>query len=109
MFVFGFRYYNVFIDDFSRSTSTYLMKDRTHVLDIIKQVFIEIKNQFSTSVKVLRTDNALEFMKKELSIFFFSIFNASNGIIHETSYAHPSQQNGVAKSKHRHILDVTCH
>jgi len=35
-----------------------------------------------------------------------SIFWSKNGIIHQTFCSHTSQQNGVAESKHRHILDV---
>ena len=31
---------------------------------------------------------------------------SKNGIIHQTSCSHASQQNGVAERKHRYILDV---
>jgi len=47
------------------------------------------------------SDNALEYVKKDVSSFCFK-----NKIIHQTSYSHTSQQNGVAKRKHRHILHV---
>ena len=50
---------------------------------------------------VLRTDNALEHVKKDVSIFY-----SQNGIIHQTSCSHTSQQNGVVERKHRHILDI---
>ena len=53
--------------------------------------FNEIKNQFSTLIHVLRTDNALEYVKKR-SLFFVQTMG--------------SQQNGVVKRKHRHIMDV---
>ena len=33
-------------------------------------------------------------------------FYADRDIIHQTSCPHTSQQNGVAKRKHRHLLDV---
>jgi len=48
---------------------------------------------------MLRTDNALEYVKN-VSIFCFK-----NGIIHQTSCSHTSQQNGVAERKHRYILN----
>ena len=50
---------------------------------------------------MLRTDNALEYVKNNLSVFCFE-----NVIIHQTSLSHTSQQNGFAERKHRHILDV---
>jgi len=33
-------------------------------------------------------------------------FFSKNEIIHQTSYSHTSQQNGIAECKHRHILNV---
>ena len=50
---------------------------------------------------MLRTDNTLEYVKKDVSSFC-----SKNEIIHQTSYSYTSQQNGVAKRKYRHILDV---
>ena len=63
--------------------------------------FNEIKNQFSTSIRVLRTDNTLVYVKKDVSSFC-----SKNEIIHQTSCFHTSQQNGVDERKHRHILDI---
>ena len=37
---------------------------------VIESFFNEIKNQFSTSISVLCTDNALEYVKKDVSNFF---------------------------------------
>jgi len=64
------------------------------------------KNQFFTSIYVVRTDNALEYVKHDVPIFC-----SKNGIIHQTSCSHTSrshtsQQNEIAKRKHKHILDV---
>ena len=50
---------------------------------------------------MLRTDNALEYVKKDVSIF-----HSKCGIIHQSSYSHISKQNGVAERKHRYILNV---
>ncbi|XP_020258205.1 uncharacterized protein LOC109834580 [Asparagus officinalis] len=97
----GFRYFIIFVDDFSRMTWLYLLKERSEVSHVIELFYNEIKTQFSTSVRILRTDNALEYMKSDVSKFC-----ALNGIIHQTSCSHTSQQNGVAERKHRHILDV---
>ena len=60
-FVSGFHYYVVFVD-FSRVSWVYLLKNRTHVLDIIKKFFKEIKIQFPASTCLFRTDNTLEYV-----------------------------------------------
>jgi len=49
----------------------YLLKERSEVSSVIELFFNEIKNQFSTSIRVLHTDNALEYVKKDVSIFCF--------------------------------------
>ena len=59
----GFRYFLIFVDDISRMTLLYLLKERSEVSNVIELFFNEIKNQFSTSIHVLRTDNVLEYVK----------------------------------------------
>ena len=97
----GFRYFLLFVDNFSHMTWLYLLKERSEVSSVIEFFFNKIKNQFSTSIRLLRTDNALEYVKKDVSIFCYK-----NEIIHQASCSHASQQNGVVEHKHRHILDV---
>ena len=63
--------------------------------------FNEIKTQFSTFIRVLRADNALEYVKNNVSIFC-----SKNGIIHQTSCSQTSQQNKIVERKYRHILHV---
>jgi len=96
----GFRYFLLFVDDFSHIMWLYLLKEKSKVSSVIELFFNEIKNQFFTSIRVLRTDNALD-VKKDVSIFC-----SKNEIIHQTSCSHTSQQNGVVECKNRHILDV---
>jgi len=72
-----FRYFLLFVDDFSHMTWLYLLKERLEVFSVIESFFNEIKNQFSTSIRVLRTDNALEYVKKDVSSFC-----SKNKIIH---------------------------
>ena len=99
----NFRYYIVFIDDFSRASWVYLLRDRTNVLPSVRQFLQEISTQYSLTPKILRTDNAMEFVQTALQDHCSSL-----GIIHQTSCPHTSQQNGVAERKHRHLLDMTC-
>ena len=52
-------------------------------------------------VKVLRTDNALEFTQKVIEELC-----RAHGIVHQTTCPYTSQQNGVTERKHRHLLDM---
>ena len=81
----GFRYFLILVDDFSRMTWLYLLKERSEVSGVIELFHNEIKIQFSTSICVLRTDNALKHMKNNMSLFCFK-----NEIIHQTSCSHTS-------------------
>ena len=98
----GFRYYMVLIDDYSRVSWVYLLKDRTEVLSRIHKFLQEVTTQYTCSPKVLRTDNAAKLVQK-----YFESLCTSFGILHQTSCPHTSQQNGVAEWKHRHFLDMT--
>lgn len=42
----------------------YLMKQKSEVVNIIKTYITLIKNQFDTSIKVLRSDNDTEYVNK---------------------------------------------
>ena len=59
----------LFVDDFSRVCWLYLLKERYEVSGVIKLFFNEIKTQFSTSICVLQTNNALEYIKM-MSLLF---------------------------------------
>ncbi|KAL0375663.1 UNVERIFIED_CONTAM: Retrovirus-related Pol polyprotein from transposon RE2 [Sesamum calycinum] len=65
----GFRYFITFVDDYSRMTWVYLLKDRSQVPTIITSFYNEIFTQFSVHIRILRTDNALEFVQKSVSDF----------------------------------------
>ena len=73
----GFPYFVIFVDDFSRITYLYLMKDRCELYLIFKSFFMEIKTQSDTSICVFRSDNACEYYLCKLSQFF-----SDHGIIH---------------------------
>ena len=98
----GHLYYIVFVDDYTRVSWVYLLHDRTQVLPTLIQFFSEISTQYSTTPKILRTDNALEFVQTALQTFC-----SDRGILHQTTCPYSSQQNGVAERKHRQLLDIT--
>jgi len=64
-----FRYFLIFVDDLSPMTWLYLLKERSEVSNVIELFFNEIKNQFFASICVLRSNNALKYVKNY--VFFF--------------------------------------
>nr|KYP51688.1 Retrovirus-related Pol polyprotein from transposon TNT 1-94 [Cajanus cajan] len=97
----GHRYYVTFIDDFSRCTWIFLMKNRSELFNIFLSFYSEIKTQFGKVIRILRSDNAKEYFSD-----CFKSFMASHGILHQSSCPHTPQQNGVAERKHSHIVDT---
>ena len=95
----GNKYFLTIIDECTRSTWVYLMKSKTETRPLLQSFYTMIKTQFGKSIKIVRTDNGLEFQM----IYFFKF----NGIIHQHSCVATSQQNSVVESKHQHILCVT--
>jgi len=62
--------------------------------------FNEIKNQFGKIIKILKSDNV-----KECFSTLFSSFLSSQ-IVHQSSYSHASQQNGIAERKNKHLIEI---
>ncbi|XP_009767767.1 uncharacterized protein [Nicotiana sylvestris] len=68
---------------------------------ILRNFFNMIQTQFGKSMKLIRSDNGGEFVNANCSQIFQSL-----GIIHQRTCVHTPQQNGVAKRKHKHILEI---
>ncbi|RVW52614.1 Retrovirus-related Pol polyprotein from transposon TNT 1-94 [Vitis vinifera] len=98
----GFQYFVTFIDDYSRCTWLFLMKNRAELFSIFQKFYAEIQTQFNISIRVLRSDNAREYFSAP-----FTSFMSHHGILHQSSCAHTPQQNGVAERKNRHLVETT--
>ena len=97
----GFRYFVTFIDDYSRCTWLFLMKTRVELFSIFQKFHAEIRTQFNTSIRILRSDNTKEYFSTT-----FSSFMSSHGILHQSSCAYTPQHNGVAERKNRHLVET---
>ena len=80
------------------------MKNRAELFSIFQKFYAEIQTQFNVSIRVLRSDNAREYFSTP-----FTSFMSQHGILHQSSCAHTSQQNGVAERKNRHLVEIACH
>ena len=96
----GFHYFVTLINDYSRCTWLFLMKTRAVLLSIFKKFHAKIRTQFNTSIRILRSDNAISTP--------FSSFMSSHGILHQPFCAYTPQQNGVAERKNRHLVETAC-
>ncbi|KAJ9558576.1 hypothetical protein OSB04_013190 [Centaurea solstitialis] len=94
----GFKYFVTFVDDYSRTTWLYFMKNRSEVFTHFCSLHAEIKTQFKVSIQTLRSDNAKEYLSQT-----FQSYMLQNGILHESSCVDTPAQNGVAKRKNRHL------
>ncbi|RVW84364.1 Retrovirus-related Pol polyprotein from transposon RE1 [Vitis vinifera] len=91
----------VMFGDLPRFTWVYFLCSKSEVFRTFTEFLAYVDNQFSTSIKTLRTDSGGEYLSTE-----FQAFLASKGIIHQRSCPFTPQQNGVAERKNRHLLDV---
>ena len=98
----GARWFVSFIDDCSRVTWLFLMKNKSDVSTILPVFLKMINTQFGEKVKIIRSDNGTEFFNLTLGSFF-----QKEGIIHQSPCVDTPQQNGVAERKNRHLLDMT--
>ena len=60
-----------------------------------------VQNLLNHKINFLHTDCGGEYASNE-----FNSFCITNGITHEYTCPHTSQQNGLAERKHRHIVDI---
>ena len=71
----GSLYYVIFIDDATRKTWVYPIKNKSNVFSIFQRWKAFVENEAGTKMKCLRTDNEGEYSNQE-----FESFCASNGI-----------------------------
>lgn len=95
----NFRYYIHFLDDYSRYTWLFPLKQKSDALAAFIHFKRLVENQFDRKIKQLRTDWGGEFQA------FTQLVN-ENGILFQHSCPHTSEQNGRAERKHRHIVET---
>lgn len=98
----GFLYYATFVDDFSRFTWLYLMKNKLDFPQILSNFLIFLQTQFSWKVKIFQSDGGTAFINHH-----FAYFLLANGTHHRVSYSYTLQQNGRVERKHHHIIETS--
>ena len=98
----NFRFFVIFVDDCTRMTWVYLLKNKSEVLDKFGVFYNMVQTQFQKNIQIFRSDNSGEFVNSEMKSFF-----QTKGIIHQTTCPHTPEQNGVAERKNRILLEIT--
>lgn len=62
----GFQFYLVLVDDYSWYSWLYLLKNKSDVFIVFSKFKVQVENQFSTTIKVIRSDGGDEFVNKRL-------------------------------------------
>lgn len=101
MFMKGPRWFVIFINDCSRVTWVYLMKEKSEIFSVFQSFHKMVNTQFGAVVEVLRSDNRGEYLDSGLAQYF-----STRGIIHQTSCTDTPQQNEVTEHKNHHLLDM---
>ncbi|KAL0286258.1 UNVERIFIED_CONTAM: Retrovirus-related Pol polyprotein from transposon TNT 1-94 [Sesamum angustifolium] len=100
----GNKYFLSIIDNFSRKVFVFLMKHKSDVFENFRKWKILVENQTGKKLKVLRTDNGLEFCNQS-----FSNLCDECGIKRHKTNPYTPQQNGVAERMNRTLLEkVRC-
>ncbi|CAN1248148.1 Retrovirus-related Pol polyprotein from transposon RE2 [Linum perenne] len=94
----GKRWFILFIDEHTRMTWAFLMKDKFETARIFQNFYEMVQTQFQTRIKVLKTDNARDYFNSILGSFL-----TYHGIIHSSSCVDTPEQNGIAERK-KHIF-----
>ena len=81
----GSRYYVTFIDDSTRDTFVYFLKNKSQVLEKFKDFHSYATNASGKGVKTTHTDNGGEYCSKE-----FEMFLKENGIVHQLTKSRKS-------------------
>lgn len=94
-------YFLTFIDDYSRHTWVYFLKQKSEAFTCFKNFKAMAEKQSGYHVKILRTDRGGEFTSNE-----FADFCIKNGIQRQLTAAYTPQQNGIAERKNRTIMEM---
>eukprot|EP00253_Pinus_taeda_P020910 PITA_20910 len=95
------RYVLTFIDDYTRKTWVYMLKQKSEVFEKFRHIKTLVEKQCGHYIKVLRTDRGGEYISQD-----FLHFCRENGIQKQFTARYTPQQNGVAERKNRTILDM---
>jgi transposase InsO family protein len=97
----GNMYFVTFIDDYSRKTWSYLLKEKSALFDVFKRFKSLVEKESSCSIQCLRSYRGGEYTSTK-----FNEFCSSQGVKRQLIAAYTQQQNGVSERKNRTVLNM---
>jgi transposase InsO family protein len=97
----GNRYFMTLIDDYSKCSVLYLLKNKSEVTAKVKEYVKLVQTKFNRIPKIIRSDNGGEYVNEELKSFF-----RNEGIISQTTVPYTPQQNGRSERKTRYLVEM---
>lgn len=95
----GKRYYVTFIDDYSRYTKLYLLRNKDDTHNAFLSYKSEVENQLNKKIKRIRSDRGGEYLSLDN-------FCEQEGIIHEITPPYSPESNGVVERKNRTLKEM---
>ena len=95
----GCQFFLTIVDDFSRATWVHLLSHKSNATSLLQAFIVFVEKQFAAKVKVVRSDNGMEFHSGPIQAFY-----TDRGISIQSSCVDTPQQNGVVERKHQHLL-----
>lgn len=97
----GYKYFALFIDDFSRKFFVHFLKNKSDIFSEFKIFKYRVERETDRKIKILRTDNGGEYINGE-----FDRFLESEGIRRHLTVPYTPQQNGVAERANRTLVEM---
>ncbi|TLX69460.1 transposase family protein, partial [Labilibacter sediminis] len=97
----GKKYILVIVDEFSRFTWVYFLRQKSETTATLIKFIKYIENHLKKPVRKIRSDNGTEFKNKELDGYL-----EERGIEHNFSAPYTPQQNGVVERKNRSLVEA---
>jgi len=95
----GAKYFLIFINDYSRYTTIYTIKNQSAVMECFQKFKAVIQNQYKHRIKRFRSDGGGEYTSAA-----FSRLLTEAGIVREQTAPYSLEQNGVCEPANRTII-----
>ena len=95
----GNKFYVTFIDDYSRFTRVYLLRNKDEAFDMFLSYKAEVENQHDRKIKRIRSDRGSEYIP-------LNDYCENEGIIYEITPPYSLESNGVVERKNMTIKEM---